>query len=366
MTSWLMAINCLEKVYKLLKAMPRIGAYLQNKIADLRKPKFKRTYQDSYELFIDVVGGLNGTQESVCILKLDTVWFWTLGPSIVRARLENKIVRIICAPPADERERIRIGFLKAIGCEVAFLRVGQHDLELMLLDGERRYNSQAFTFYPQSNPSQNLYATHYSGAADEKMIQLLKSHFSKIWEGLPREDLLKDNSLKIQRLERAVLVDRLRAGVRQYNQSDVKVEFKNVPVDKIRFLSRKLYTAKYKQVPTLLKLYEQAAVSLFEPIQIVSAYGEMIITPPVVEYRYGNYYLICGSHRVYYHIKNNLGSVLQCVVASGVHESLPGKAVPVWKVELCTTKQSNRVKDLNLSLFRHIEGSMHRDTDFNF
>ena len=204
-----------------------------------------------------------------------------------------------------------------------------------------------------------MFATFYSESIDSEILDIACNYGNTLYASISKE-YSSSADLKVEVVEKNKVEKMLRKGVSQYSNSEVKIEFKSIPLNKVKFFSSKLYFSKLDQVNTTLDIYKFAGANPFETIALVSDMGSVIITPPLVEEKDGVHYVINGAHRVFSYIQKNEKEIY-CIVVSNVKVDLPGNSVPSRKLTLHKKAQSSRVKNLDYSKFRHVEAAMHPD-----
>lgn len=330
--------------------------------SQIERPKLERIFTDFENAAVELVEQFR-IQSSVEILQRDTKWFFSFVPTIVYSRLRSKKIRILCNSPLEPKERQSIGILVRMGCEVRILKKSNRPpIEMFLFDSNIENGGRGLISLPQYSVTSRAHSTFYEKGFDEIAIKLLHNYFNQVWEESRPVRFNEKTGLSLEKINIEQIVNRLKSGVPQYSSQTVTISFEKVKLSDLWFLSRRIYEYRYKQVPNILKLYEEIHANLFDPIAIKFPSNRMtIMTPPILERLNDKLVILNGSHRAYYCRSNNTTEHIWCVVVNRVEESLPG--VPVRfehvKVEKHKVEPTERIDRFDYGRFRHVESAIH-------
>jgi class 3 adenylate cyclase len=324
-----------------------------------------RTYNDFDHAAEDLVDYF-GQGETVEILKRDTRgWVLSLLPSLLNARAEGRVVRVLCAESLEPKERQCIGILARSGCEVRTLKDYPNiPNELFLFDSRHDHWHRAVISLSLEDTSSHVYATRYDPNIDRPAIQLFSQEFDKWWQ--QGEVLnIQGTAMSFEKVDPSEIISRLKYGVRQYSPSSVSIEYRIVPIKQLLYLLSPLKAFKYKQVPRVMSFYGQANAEFFEPLAVKFTEDKSsIITPPVIEEGYDKLVVLNGSHRTYHCREKEIADEIGCIVVRGVLEALPGEPVAYENVRIASSVYPHpRIKNFDYRKYRHIESAVHPPAD---
>jgi hypothetical protein len=128
---------------------------------------------------------------------------------------------------------------------------------------------------------------------------------------------------KIVAIPEQVGLEKLKKHVGAYVNDDVQLSMETVPLESIFLMTKYVRGYKYKQIAQLFNLFSKAALRRFESAEV--QYGDglgTIVTPPVVEFTGGRYFIVQGNTRALYCHKNDI-SGLRCVAVRNAGMPLP-------------------------------------------
>lgn len=212
------------------------------------------------------------------------------------------------------------------------------------------------------NAEKGYFGAKYDGTYDAVAIRSMFSELKECErtakkdcpESLPQIDIDKGGL--------DIVIERLKYIPQYSNLKDSNFDFRDVSIEKIRFLTRFIKSYKYTQIKRLYKLYEENHLDFFECAQITykSKYSNitMPITPPIAEEQNEFYYLIEGNSRLLYLIKEKKAKQIKLLVVREVRDPLPSNG-RFRHEEIVISDQdkkgSNRYREWNYNNYRHIE-----------
>ena len=119
---------------------------------------------------------------------------------------------------------------------------------------------------------------------------------------------------------------------------------------------------KYQQIKSLHGMFKAANLDPFDVAVVKYISGkETIVTPPVVEASGDSFYLIQGTTRAVYCVREGIQSI-RCLVVRGLSDALPSsRRVPIRDVLVGgrTLSMADRYGQKIDADFRHIEYAVH-------
>jgi len=305
------------------------------------------------EMFAAVVGHLGHKVDEIYISESDTEWVYSLFPSLFVWRRRGVSIHVaLPTTVVSDHDRYRRALLRLLGIVVR--EVPDIPPKCFLFDPADEQKCSAVVGVPRSTHSVSAEAIIYSAGYDIVAIQGVAEKVRASFDGGPSD-------LQVPRLEPGMaeeLLKRLRRSVKQYSRSDVSCEFETVPINRLMCLTKYARAYKYRQIASLIGLYDDAGVQRFDPAYVLMAdRTRSIITPPVVEEIDDSYVLIEGTTRAVYCRDQGIDAI-RCVVVKGVSDPLPSPQlhdISLVRVVEKTLTLPERYGALNRDHFRHIE-----------
>ena len=248
-------------------------------------------------------------------------------------------------------EEYRRLLLKNLGVNLIFRK--EISFDGILFKGVDDQNNKSVIFYNDDELIENVgYGKIYQGRHD---------HFvhKSFWEILkigPIKPIVTKNRI-VPMTSPAII--KLIKNVSQYNNDDVSVKFKTVPIDKIRSLTKYVKSYKYNQIPKIFKLLKHAEIDLFDAAAVrLHNKVKVMITPPVFEKHGDNYILIEGNSRVNYCYRDLGMTEIKAIVIENVDTPLPSSDLFEISEMIITTKNiigKTRYPNFIYENFRKIE-----------
>jgi predicted acylesterase/phospholipase RssA len=310
-----------EKVARLAKnGQLATRVYLDNEIdrIHLKSPSSVEC-MNREEVFAVLVERCNQCRKNNHIIVAfdDLDWVDELASALLHARLKQAQIRVVCSAELEPGsvDYHRTLLLRSIGCTIgpsASVR-----LKGCLFGAADPQNSFVFL---QSGDQSFSSGVLYSGRADLAAVKCFAASFAE--PVAPNQKSLALQQCTQKEIE--ILTARLQQ-VAQYGHEGVMFEIEDVPLEKLRCLTKYVQEHKYKQACAIAEIYQENDVPLFRPACLIS--GEerpVFLLPPIVEKdRYsGNYYVVDGLARTLASMHSDLPS-LACMVVTGVVEPLP-------------------------------------------
>jgi len=256
---------------------------------------------------------LENNNNEILIADINTKWVYEMFPTLLKWRgSKTDIYVFIQRSNIDkEHEAFRVRFLESLGITVNIL----DDLPFrgFVIDGISQDNCQAIIINSNSQVS-HYHSKQYIGIEDYEAIYVLREKlFSSVANLKPnvRYDLV---------IERGKPSDYgpLLKTIKEYNNSTIDIDIKNIPIENITFLTKYVLGFKYRQIHSLFDLFSRFGFEPFEATRLMLNNDKYtLVTPPVLEHVDGKYYLIEGNTRLAYAHRNNLKS-FKCIVVEGV------------------------------------------------
>ena len=317
-----------EKVARLVKnGQLATRVYLDNEIDRIHlKSPSRVECLNREEVLAALVERLNQCRRNNHIIVAfdDLDWVDELASALLHARLKQAQVRVVCSseiqPDSDDFRRTLL--LRSIGCTIgpsASVR-----LKGCLFGATDPENSFVFL---QSGDQSFSSGVLYSGRADLAAVKCFAASFAEPVTPNQKSVALQQCTQK----EIEIVTSRLQQ-VSQYGQEGVTLEIEDVPIEKLRCLTKYVQEHKYKQACALAEIYQEHHVPLFRPTCFISGEERPIfLLPPIVEkdgYS-GNYYVVDGLARTLACKHSDLLS-MACMVITGVAEPMPslGRCAP--------------------------------------
>lgn len=313
-----------------------------------------KSFPDEHQAYLRLTEQLTSARNSVIASFPDTKWFWELFPTAFYWLRHHIQIHCFTAPlnsssadGAKEAQRRRV--MEKMGV----LLYEQNSLPFrgFIVDNGRDSTASALIF----NENQFDYepvAQYYDARTD---ITVLAALYDKV------QPLLRTSSdrepLTMEAAPGSELLALLKKNVRQYRNSNVRIEVEEVPVRNIQLISRYVRAFRYRQIGTLIEAYGRKDLRLFQPAQIPLPGGiASPVTPPVFEIADDQYVALEGNTRSLYCMNNGIQTI-EAVVVRGASEALPGIPVPLRQVRITSSRYrpDERIKGFNRELFRDIE-----------
>lgn len=304
----------------------------------------------TYNLLIQT---LENNYNEILIADINTKWMYEMFPTLLKWRGSKTNIYVFIQKSSTDKdhETFRKIFLESIGITVNVL----DDLPFRgyIIDGIVQGNCQAVIFNSDSQIS-HYHSKHYFGIEDFEAIKVLRDRLYYSVEKI-KPNIRYD--LVIEHAKASDYGPLLRA-IKEYNNDNIDVSVKSVPVENIKFLTKYVLGFKYRQIHTLFDLFAKFGFDPFEPSKLILNDGKFtFITPPVLEYVEGNYYLIEGNTRLLYAYRNNIKNV-KCIVIEGVNALRVTTAEHKVSAMILSDKvltPQERYEGFNHAYFRDIE-----------
>lgn len=311
---------------------------------------------DRSEMYDMLVKAAQEPALEIFIVEQDTEWFWKLFPSVYKWCSNGTQVKVLITPISSKdakalREQQRRNLLVSLGVELKeerelpiqgyFIRRSDDNRDAAIIIHKRR---------SEDAPK----ATSYIGSRHREMIAVACDNLTEFFAG--RRNL----NIELKSYSPDDLIKLLKKNVWQYSKSNVKIKAEDVPVEKIKLITKYVRSYKYRQISYLADAYHASRIPFFSTAAVfVNSNKISIVTPPVIE-EHGNHLVsIEGNTRVLYCRRNNI-TRLNCFVVRGVSDQLPGRAIDPRRVVLSTRRMEprERMEGFNYELFRSIEGAV--------
>lgn len=309
-------------------------------------------YQSSVEIRTQVSYVSNLKMEEVIVTCKDTKWCWEEFPLLLKWHNEGAKISVYCkkndilkeSEKAQRRMLIHMGIefyeMDKIPVTGYFLKKkGAEDWECLtvLKDGKGKYfNKREDKFLITS--------------AVKQIKEMVNTHYPAL--------LPLDNPIKIVKETEDAIIERLK-NIKFYKNASL--EFQDVEVDNLKFITRYVLNYKYQNIDTLYKIYINNGLVPFEPASFLFYKDKhSLIGPPVVEECNGEFYIIEGNSRIYYAYKKGI-KTLRTLVVRGVKERrVTEESFNIDEVVLSSKKitAGDRYDDFDYAYFRPIESTL--------
>ncbi len=307
------------------------------------------------ELYDDIAREMTTPGQRIAVACADTKWFWSLFPSVINWVFSGAAVDVLVEEKEfklDELQRQK--FLRGLGARVVPVPMVPFHGYLL----ERADDSHNAAFILSGVDSKySHYGTVYAGPKHRAILGSLLNVI-KLATSWPERHSV---SLELRQGDPERLISLLKRGVKQYADSRVSINFKEILLDgspqSVHLLVRRIRAYKYRQIQNLLELYSKFGLLFCEPADIV-ADGKVVSTvvPPVLESWQNSLVAVEGNTRLCYLTRKGARSI-GAIVVSGVREPLPAKPVLPSKVLLttCELDIGARMDGYEFNNFRSIE-----------
>lgn len=310
------------------------------------------------ELFDDVTREMSIPGKRMLVACEDTRWFWSLFPSVAHWVFANAVIEVIISRDAsDGRERQRRSAMERLG--IRFTRV--QDLPFMgfILNRKDDRHDGAFITHI-SHTRYTPTGSVYIGAKHRPIIQCM----TRILESSIDSDAAKPANVRLVAADPQRTIELLRNGVNQYSNRSISITLESVDLTavepRIRLIVRRIRSFKYRQIGSLVELYDRFDIPFGAPADI---YANDIyvstITPPVLEMWGRDLIAIEGNTRLFY-LSRAGAKTVQAFVVRDVSQALPGVPVDIPAVLLSTYQMTaeERINGFRYGDFRSIEGAV--------
>lgn len=307
---------------------------------------------DISENFILLIKANQYSRSEILISDDTAIWVYSLFGLLVKWKKNKTTVKILLKKniETEEHRKYKIALLEGLGFQVIEKEI--LPFKGFIFDGDD-INGCAIIY--NETEELNFYSKYYSCHEDLLLINHLKEKYNQVI-GITTPDT-KKTELKILELPPEKIIDKLKK-VKQYSSSEVKIEFENVDIKKIRFLTDYLKGYKYRLVDTLFSLYSDNNLGLCCPVALELISGQqLIVTPPVLEKHNDVYYIIEGNARVVYASKNGHDEI-GAMVVSNVKDKMPSTGnFEIKKVRISDVdkKGIDRYEQFDRANYRRIE-----------
>lgn len=310
---------------------------------------------DKDEFFESFVREAIHPGDELVISESDTHWYWLLFPTVLAWRAAGARVRVFTVADHSQgdqaaRELQRRRLMVEMG--VALNVVSHLPWRGMLVIRADDHRNAAFVCNESRSQGAN-YGSIYIGNCHREIIRALRSQQPSGSESI-------DNSVvSLAQEDPLPLIERLRAGVWQYNKPGVAISLEKIKVADVLMINRRVRTYKFRQAEALANIYRKHSMDLFVPATIVRGDKSVsTVTSPVVEQWGGKLVVIEGNTRFLYAFASGIED-LSVFCVRGVKDELPGKPVEPRRVLLSSREipSEERIDGFNYSRFRSIEGA---------
>ena len=270
-----------------------------------------------------------GARDEIWMLLSRTRYVYNLFPTLLHWRLTGAALVVVTRPlnaqdrsPEAQHERFRRLVLRCLGTRLIeaeplpfegfFFRRDGGLGNAVILDGSRDEETLA------------NFAAKYDRQHDFVAINTMLAKAMEVVDNHPYVGSARQMELVQGGLD--PLTERLRT-IEQYRSRDVTIDFEEVDVGKIVFLTKYVKSYKYGQIWRLFDIYKTRNFRLFDSVQIQYTWPHKVInmpvTPPVAEEHDGRLFLLEGNSRLTYLIKEQRASRVYLLVIRNVSSRLP-------------------------------------------
>lgn len=298
------------------------------------------------------------TTSTLYIAETDTDFVYSLFPTLLYWRLRNiPITALLARDEPSHHGPYRRRLLQLLGIRV--IEVDRLPLRAYIANAGSPPNARAVVGMRSSTSLGSISGVVYEGLIDEYAIDALDNQLKHLTASGNERPLMTD-PVRFEEVRPSDIVKGLRR-VRQYSGSDIGIELRSVPVEKLVSLSRFVREYKYRQIDLLHSTYGTSSLTAFGPAQVALGDGRQttLVTPPVVEQNGDQFILIEGTTRATY-LRDHASKELVCFVIRGVSDPLPAEPVAFSRVRVVSKSldATDRYEDFKYGRFRHIESSV--------
>lgn len=334
------------------------GKFFDSELQRIRTPRMpSEVCYDREQLYGLFTRNLDSAVSDVLISEIDSEFVYPLFPSLLIWRSRGVRCRVLLSTSEKrvDHGQYRRELLRRIGVEVA--EVDVLPFTGYFVNGTDVYQGIAYVAIQSGGLSKKIDAVVYEGAIHSSARTALYESIARLF---PSSTAIPHHQPIVVSDSQGELFKRLRK-VSQYSKSGVDITFESIRVADLLSLANYVREYKYNQIRSLVGLYREKNISLFEPAAVVlTGSHKSIVTPPVVEASGSRYVLIEGSTRATF-LRDQGEERIACVVVRGVRDALPSDLVDFSKVRVVARKfdAEFRYAGFNYTLFRHIEASVH-------
>jgi len=338
------------EMYKVLLAIKK---------APRRQPAGDRSKYQNFLLdedqFLHAIASWPPSSKAITIALPHTTWVWPLFPALLCWRLAKTPVLVYTLAPFGGTMEIK----KEKARRELLGKLGVHVQEVMNIEKTgvfRKTNSleEDCVIICNETGGENMpFAIQYDGMIhSQATISLMEGVV------LPQRDTDDESlvpQLKIYNVQD--VIEKLRRGVDQYSSPDVGLEVSTVKTNDLYLSTPFVRSFKYRQIELLFNEYKRVGITPFQAMAVQLTSGEQsIVIPPVVEIHDDKPIVIGGTTRTKFCRDRGIEQ-FHCIRVTGVQDPLPFTPVPIDQVSVAerSLPPTERMKDFEYSLFRHIE-----------
>jgi predicted acylesterase/phospholipase RssA len=246
-------------------------------------------------------------------------WAYKLFPTLLAWRMDGVPIRILLAAcsSSDTHELYRRRLLRAMGAELNI--AGTIPFRGFILNPDHATFARAIIRIAATPQNSNA-AIRYRAPVDTSAISTLAMSILRMWRNDPH---VRAVTPKIVSISEQVVLEKLRKHVGAYVKNDTQLSMETVPLESIFLMTKYVRGYKYKQIVQLFNRFYKASLRHFESAEV--NYGDgfgTVVTPPVVEFTGGRYFIVQGNTRALYCYKNDIPE-LRCVTVRNAGMPLP-------------------------------------------
>ncbi len=284
----------------------------------------------------------------------DSNWLYSIFPAFLKWRTQGVEIHAFL-PPEDRKphELYRRRLMAEMG--IVFHSTAQVPFRGFLIDPQNSTDCAALV-YMEDTVGNEVRAIKYVGPDDFPAIRALHAMLG------PVGTYSEAGPPKLQRGSDLDLEKKLRDHVSQYGQASISMRMETVNVSDLMALSSLVREYKYQQIKSLHGMFRTAGLDPFD-VAVVKYPGgkETIVTPPIVEASGKSFYLIQGTTRAFFCVREGIEQI-RCLVVRNLSAALPSaNHTPIREVlvggrTLNTLERYGQPIDAD---FRHIEFAVH-------
>lgn len=282
----------------------------------------------------------------------DSNWLYSIFPAFLKWRTQGVEIHAFL-PPEDHKphELYRRRLMAEMG--IVFHPTARVPFCGFIMDPQNSTDCSAL-IYMEDTVADEVRAIKYVGPDDQPAIRALHAMLGSV------ETFREAGPPKLQRGSDLDLQKKLREHVSQYAQASMQME--TVNVSDLLALGSLVREYKYQQIKSLHGMFKAADLVPFDVAVVKYPSGkETIVTPPVVEASGNSFYLIQGTTRAFFCVREGIEKI-RCLVVRNPSAPLPSaNHMPIREVlvggrTLSTLERYGQPIDTD---FRRIEFAVH-------
>jgi predicted acylesterase/phospholipase RssA len=292
----------------------------------------------------------------ICAVDEDSKWIYSIFPAFLKWRSQGVEVHAFLPPePPEKHEAYRRRLMSELG--VVLHSVPKLPFRGFLIDPQNETDSSGL-IYMEDTVSGEVRAIKYAAPEDHPAIRSLYSALG------PMESPIEVQLPTLERVSDLELQQKLKDHVSQYALASMQMQ--SVNVCDLVALSSLVREYKYQQIKSLHAMFKAADLDPFDVAIVRYASGKQtIVTPPVVEAAGDKFYLIQGTTRALFCVREGIETI-RCLVVRNPSAPLPSqRRTPIRDVlvggrTLSTTDRYGQTIDAD---FRRVEYAVHFPTE---